>query len=114
MNFARGELVDEAAMTTHLAADETTGRYICDFALSDPLWRSPKVLSIPHLGASTDEAEENAAAMAADELVAFLETGTVVNSVNFPTTKLPHRSEQVNRLCVVTENRPGMLGELMS
>jgi D-3-phosphoglycerate dehydrogenase len=114
LNFARGELVDEDALAFQFESGASTGRYVCDFAVSDRLWKLPNVISLPHLGASTEEAEENAAAMAADTIKDFLETGAIVNSVNFPTTKLPVRAEQVNRLAVVTENRPGMLGELMT
>ena len=69
---------------------------------------------LPHLGASTDEAEENAAAMAADTTALYLQTGTIRDSVNFPTTTLPARLDTVQRVCVVNENRPGMLGEILS
>ena len=113
LNFARGELVDEAALAARYDAGGG-GRYICDFAVGPELWPRPNVVSIPHLGASTEEAEENAASMAADTIQLFLETGTIRDSVNFPSCALPPRMESVNRVCVVTENKPGMLGELMS
>jgi D-3-phosphoglycerate dehydrogenase len=113
LNFARGELVDEAALNARYEAGGG-GRYVCDFAVGPDLWPRPNVISIPHLGASTEEAEENAAAMAADTVALFLETGTVRDSVNFPACALPLRGPDVNRVCVVTENRPGMLGDLMS
>jgi len=113
LNFARGELVDEAALNARYEAG-ATGRYVCDFAVGPDLWPRPNVISIPHLGASTAEAEENAAAMAADTISLFLETGTIRDSVNFPSTSLPLRGSDVNRVCVVTENKPGMLGDLMS
>ena len=113
LNFARGELVDEAALAARYDAGGG-GRYICDFAVGPELWPRPNVVSIPHLGASTEEAEENAASMAADTIQLFLETGTIRDSVNFPACALPPRMESVNRVCVVTENKPGMLGELMS
>lgn len=113
LNFARGELVDNEALEARYKAG-ATGRYVCDFALPPDLAARDNVISIPHLGASTEEAEENAAGMAADTIVHFLETGAVVNSVNFPTCNLPTRPDSINRICIVNENRPGMLGEIMS
>lgn len=113
LNFARGELVDDDALEQWFAAG-ATGRYVCDFALPADLAKRPNVISIPHLGASTEEAEENAAGMAADTVRDFLETGSVVNSVNFPTTSLSPRDDTIARICIVNQNRPGMLGEIMS
>mmetsp|Transcript_34015 Transcript_34015/g.102483 ORF Transcript_34015/g.102483 Transcript_34015/m.102483 type:complete len:450 (+) Transcript_34015:158-1507(+) len=114
LNFARGELVDEDALNARYEAGGG-GRYITDFAVGPDLWPRTNVITIPHLGASTEEAEENAAAMAADTIQLFLETGTIRDSVNFPACALPARDEEmIHRVCVVTENRPGMLGELMS
>uniref|UniRef100_A0A7S3JZP7 phosphoglycerate dehydrogenase n=1 Tax=Aureoumbra lagunensis TaxID=44058 RepID=A0A7S3JZP7_9STRA len=128
LNFAREELVDTKAladrydyfMSTNTLAKQNgeketkIGKYICDFALPDTLWKRPNVISIPHLGASTAEAEENAASMAADTIKNFLETGTIVNSVNFPTAQLPNRDDASTRVCIVNENNPGMLGKIMS
>lgn len=113
LNFARGELVDNDALEARYQTG-ATGRYVCDFALPPELAARGNVISIPHLGASTAEAEENAAGMAADTVKRFLETGVVVNSVNFPACDLPSRHDSINRICVVNENRPGMLGEIMS
>ena len=113
LNFARGELVDEEALA-HFFDERGTGRYVCDFALGPSLAKRPNVVSIPHLGASTEEAEENAAAMAADTTSLFLQTGAIRDSVNFPTTALPARPDTVMRVCLVNENRPGMLGEILS
>mmetsp|Transcript_34360 Transcript_34360/g.105583 ORF Transcript_34360/g.105583 Transcript_34360/m.105583 type:complete len:450 (+) Transcript_34360:154-1503(+) len=114
LNFARGELVDEAALSSFYDSG-ATGSYVCDFAVGPSLSARPNVVVLPHLGASTEEAEENAAAMAADTIQLFLETGTIRDSVNFPACALPARDEEmIHRVCVVTENRPGMLGELMS
>src|SRR5690606_22309871 len=70
------------------------------------------VILMPHIGASTDEAEDNCAIMAADQLRDFLENGNIRNSVNFPTISL-ERSESV-RLAVVNENKPGMLNQILS
>merc|ERR1711865_972410 len=70
-----------------------------------------RCLFMPHLGASTEEAEENSASMAADEVRDFLEHGIIRNSVNFPETVLDRRGNSA-RLVVVNENQPGVLGEL--
>ena len=113
LNFARGELVDEAALAHHFD-NGGSGRYVCDFAVGPELSPRSNVIVLPHLGASTDEAEENAAAMAADTTALYLQTGTIRDSVNFPTTTLPARLDTVQRVCVVNENRPGMLGEILS
>jgi len=86
LNFARGELVDTAALRKHLDGSGT-GNYISDFPV-DELWDHPNCVVIPHLGASTAEAEENAAAMAAETLRLFLEHGIIRNSVNFPAVKV--------------------------
>jgi len=110
LNFARGELVDAQALKARFDAG-STGRYVCDFPV-DELWEHDNVVIIPHLGASTEEAESNAAAMAADTIRNFLETGTIVNSVNFPTTVLPSRPDSVCRICIVNENKPGMLSAI--
>jgi D-3-phosphoglycerate dehydrogenase len=73
----------------------------------------PRHIVLPHLGASTEEAEENSAAMAADTMMDFLETGTIRNSVNFPTTILPpHKNSSGARLCIVNKNESGALGEI--
>merc|ERR1712113_587576 len=66
----------------------------------------------PHLGASTAEAEDQAAAMAADTIRDFIETGTIKNSVNFPATALPDRPDGTIRITVVNENKPGMLAHI--
>ena len=114
LNFARGELVDEAALNKRYE-EGGGGRYITDFAVSEDLYPRSNVISIPHLGASTEEAEANAAAMAADTVQLYLETGTIKDSVNFPACQMPARDEEhVHRCTVITENRPGMLGDLMS
>lgn len=110
LNFARGELVDSKALKAMYEKGHK-GRYIADFA-DEYMKDEPHFMCIPHLGASTEEAEENSAWMAADQVVKFLETGTIRNSVNFPTTHLDRQSSEDTRLCVITENKPGMLGEI--
>jgi len=109
LNFARGELVDSEAMKTHL--DNNDGKYISDFP-DDLLWNNANSVILPHLGASTAEAEDAAASMAADTIREFLESGTIRNSVNFPATSLPNRPENSIRLAVVTQNKPGMLAHI--
>lgn len=112
LNFARGELVDTAALRKIYDAG-AKGRYICDFPCDD-LWDHDQCIVIPHLGASTEEAEERSAAMAADTLRSFLETGAIRHSVNFPTTELSPRPEAHVRLVVVNKNEAGVLASIMN
>ena len=90
---------------------KTHDRYISDFP-DDLLWDHNNSVILPHLGASTYEAEDAAASMAADTIREFLESGTIRNSVNFPATSLPNRPEDSIRLAVVTQNKPGMLAHI--
>lgn len=109
LNFARGGIVDEQAVVA--ALDE--GRlhaYVCDFP-SAALARHPKVVALPHLGASTAEAEENCAVMAAEQLRDYLVDGTIRNSVNFPEAQLP-RTAGATRLSIVNRNVPNMVGQV--
>jgi D-3-phosphoglycerate dehydrogenase len=108
LNFARGELVDSEAMKEFL--DNGDGRYVTDFP-DDLLWDHKNALIFPHLGASTEEAEDAAAAMAADTIKSYLENGTIKNSVNFPATALP-RLEGSIRMTVINKNQPGMLASI--
>jgi D-3-phosphoglycerate dehydrogenase len=82
LNFARQPIVDSTALASALENGQVA-RYVADFPVPG-LLDHDKVMLTPHLGASTDEAEENCAIMAADQLKRFLETGSIVNSVNFP------------------------------
>ena len=109
LNFARGELVDSDALKAHL--DDNDGRYVSDFP-DDVLWDHKNAVILPHLGASTAEAEDAAASMAADTIRDFLETGTIRNSVNFPTTSLPDPAENTVRFTVVNRNVPGCLARI--
>jgi len=109
LNFARGELVDSEALKVHL--ENNDGKYVSDFP-DDLLWNHPSTILLPHLGASTEEAEDAAASMAADTIRDFLETGTIRNSVNFPSASLPNRPENSIRFTVVTQNVPGMLAHI--
>lgn len=111
LNFARGGIVDDEAMVKALD-DGKAYAYVCDFP-TNLLKNHPKVITLPHLGASTREAEENCAIMVADQVKDYLENGNVVNSVNFPEVIMP-RSEGAFRLAVVNSNVPNMLGQISS
>jgi D-3-phosphoglycerate dehydrogenase len=110
LNFARGELVDSSAMKEFLD-HSGEGRYISDFP-DDILWDHPNTILLPHLGASTGEAEDSAAAMAAETIRLYLEDGQVRHSVNFPDAALPKRNPNHIRLSVVNQNKPGMLSAI--
>ncbi|RRQ22947.1 phosphoglycerate dehydrogenase [Thiohalobacter thiocyanaticus] len=108
LNFARNGIVDDEAVVR--AIDEgKVGGYVCDFP-SNLLKDHPKVITLPHLGASTLEAEENCAVMVAEQVREFLENGNVRNSVNFPEVFMPRSEGQ--RLAVVNANVPKMLGQI--
>jgi D-3-phosphoglycerate dehydrogenase / 2-oxoglutarate reductase len=112
INFARGELVDSAALKASLDAGIFQGNYVSDFP-DKHLLGHQNVISMPHLGASTEEAEENSSSMAADTIMSFLETGSIVNSVNFPNVKAEPKSEAIAlRACIVNENKSGMLAAI--
>jgi D-3-phosphoglycerate dehydrogenase len=108
LNFAREGVVDAAALRKGL--DEgRIGRYVCDFPDAD-LLGDARVIALPHLGASTGEAEENCAAMVVDQLRDFLEHGNTRNSVNFPETRMARAGRA--RICIANSNRPNMIGQL--
>jgi D-3-phosphoglycerate dehydrogenase len=109
LNFARGELIDSEAMLSFL--DSGTGRYITDFP-DDLLWNHKNSIVLPHLGASTVEAEDQAASMAVDTIKDYLETGAIRNSVNFPTTSLPKPEDNSVRVTIVNKNLPGRLAQI--
>lgn len=109
INFARGQIVDEGAVVAALESGQLRG-YVCDFP-TPALNKRDKVVTLPHLGASTAEAEENCARMAADELRDFLVDGTIVNSVNFPNAQLA-RAEDTRRLAIANSNVPNMVGQI--
>ncbi|MDR2071314.1 MAG: phosphoglycerate dehydrogenase [Treponema sp.] len=108
INLARGGLVNEADIIAALQS-EKLGGYVTDFPTAE-LLACPKAVCIPHLGASTPEAEDNCAIMAVRQLMDFLETGTIRNSVNFPRCKLDQRA--VYRLLVINRNIPNMVGQI--
>ena len=108
LNFARAQIVDEQAVLAEL----DTGRlaaYVCDFP-TKAIKNHPKVVALPHLGASTGEAEENCAVMVAETLRDFLENGNVRHSVNFPEAVLPRAGR--SRLVIANANVPNMVGQI--
>ena len=106
LNFSRGGVVDEAAILEALEAGRLS-KYVCDFP--DPqLSQQPGVILLPHLGASTREAEENCAVMVADQVRDYLLDGTIQNSVNFPDVILPRESRF--RVAIANANVPNMVG----
>ena len=109
LNFARGGIVDEPSVIEALDSGKLSA-YICDFPTAR-LKDHPRVVALPHLGASTGEAEENCAVIAADTLRDFLETGNIRNSVNFPEAMLP-RTPGATRLSIANENVPNMVGQI--
>ena len=105
LNFARGELVDNDAIKAALESGKVSS-YVVDFPNGEVL-NTKGIIAIPHLGASTAESEDNCAMMAAQELSTYLETGDIVNSVNFPNCSL-HMGGQ-GRICILHKNIPTML-----
>lgn len=109
LNFSRAAIVDEEAVVEALDRHKLRG-YICDFP-SPLLNGHPAVVATPHLGASTGEAEDNCAVMAAAQLHAYLANGDITNSVNFPDAVLA-RSESTSRLAIANANVPNMVGRI--
>jgi len=109
LNFARNGIIDDEAVVQALD-DGDLYAYVCDFP-SNLLKDHPRCITLPHLGASTREAEENCAIMVADQVRDWLENGNVLNAVNFPEINLP-RAEDAYRIAVVNSNVPNMLGQV--
>lgn len=110
LNFARDAIVDETAILAGLTSERLRA-YICDFP-TPRLKAHPKVVALPHLGASTIEAENNCAVMAVEQLTDFLENGNITNSVNFPSVQMSRESPF--RLGIANANVPNMLGQISS
>lgn len=111
LNFSRAGIVDEEAVLGALEARKLH-RYVCDFP-NRRLLNHPHVIALPHLGASTGEAEENCAVAAVDQLRDFLENGNIRNSVNLPEAILP-RGPGTTRLAIANRNVPNMVGQISS
>jgi D-3-phosphoglycerate dehydrogenase / 2-oxoglutarate reductase len=115
LNFARETIVDSAAIKRSLDGNQGAGKlgkYVCDFPEPD-LLNHPQVIAMPHIGASTEESEENCAVMAANQLMDYLENGNIVNSVNFPAVAMG-RVAGTTRITFSNDNVSGVLGHVLS
>lgn len=110
LNFARNGIIDDEAVVAALDEGHLYA-YVCDFP-SNLLKDHARVITLPHLGASTSEAEENCAIMVADQVKDWLENGNVTNSVNFPEISLPRPDGDSFRIAIVNSNVPNMLGQV--
>lgn len=108
MNFARNGIVDDNAVIDGLKSGKIYS-YVCDFP-SNVLKTAPRVIALPHLGASTREAEENCAIMVANQVKDYLENGNILNSVNMVNVRLERKG--VSRIAMLSHNAPDMLGQL--
>ena len=108
LNFSRADLAVAADIKEALASGKVA-RYVTDFPTEETV-NVPGLIALPHLGASTEESEDNCAVMAAKELIDFLECGNIRNSVNYPNAELPHTGDA--RICVFHKNVPGMLNQI--
>ncbi len=109
LNFARDGIVDDAAVCDAIEAGKLYA-YVCDYA-SNTLKRHERVITLPHIGASTGEAEDNCAVMVADQIRDYLENGNIANSVNFPEAVMP-RTNGGARIAIVNSNVPNMVGQI--
>ena len=108
LNFARHGIVNDDAVLAALESGKLNA-YVCDFP-AEKLKRNERVITLPHLGASTAEAEENCAMMVADQLKDFLENGNIKNSVNYPVVKLPRGGK--SRVALTHKNMPDMIAKI--
>jgi D-3-phosphoglycerate dehydrogenase len=108
LNFSRDAVVDEEAVLAALAQKHLRA-YLCDFP-SARLQGHPNVVTLPHLGASTEEAEENCAVMVVEQVREFLEEGAIRNAVNFPTVEMARESP--HRIAIANSNVPNMVGQI--
>jgi D-3-phosphoglycerate dehydrogenase len=108
LNFSRDAIVNEDAVIAGLASKHLRG-YVCDFPSNKSL-SNDKIIALPHLGASTEEAEENCAVMVVEQLREYLEHGNIANTVNFPNVSMPR--ESAFRVAIANSNVPNMLGQI--
>ena len=108
INLARGGIINDAAVCDAIDAGKL-GCYVTDFP-NNRTKKTPQVIGLPHLGASTVEAEDNCAVMVADQVREYLESGNIVNSVNFPNVSMPRSTDY--RLVVCNANVPNMVGQI--
>ena len=111
LNFARETIVDSNAVLRSLDKGKL-GKYVCDFP-EPALLNHPKVIAMPHIGASTEESEENCAVMAANQIMDYLENGNITNSVNFPAVSMA-RTAGLTRITFSNNNVSGVLGQVLS
>ena len=111
LNFARETIVDSAAVLRSLNQGKL-GKYVCDFP-EPALLNHAKVIAMPHIGASTEESEENCAVMAANQIMDYLENGNICNSVNFPAVSMG-RTAGLTRITFSNHNVSGVLGHVLS
>ena len=111
LNFARETIVDSAAILKSLGAGRL-GKYVCDFP-EPAMLGNANVIAMPHIGASTEESEENCAVMAANQLMDYLENGNIQNSVNFPAISMG-RTAGTTRITFSNDNVSGVLGHVLS
>jgi D-3-phosphoglycerate dehydrogenase len=109
LNFSRAAIVDDAAVIGALDAGRLHA-YVCDFP-TNALKDHPKVVTLPHLGASTGEAEENCAVMVVEQIRDFLENGNIRNSVNYPESVMS-RAPSTTRIVIANSNVPNMVGQI--
>ncbi len=107
LNLARGELVDNAAIIAALESGKAAA-YVTDFP-NDEVLGVKGVIAMPHLGASTPEAEDNCAIMAAQELIDYVENGNIKNSVNFPNAEMAATG---TKICIMHKNVPALISQL--
>lgn len=110
LNFARDKLVNDKAMLKALETGKIK-RYVTDFP-NDTVIGHEGVIAIPHLGASTSEAEDNCAVMASSQMMSYIEKGNIVNSVNYPTCSLGPIPAGTTRVCILNKNIPAVLGKI--
>jgi D-3-phosphoglycerate dehydrogenase len=108
LNFARSGIIDDEAVSAAIKDGKVYG-YVCDFP-SNLLKNHDRVIALPHLGASTVEAEDNCAIMVADQVKSYLEEGNIINSVNFPEVVMPYT--EGCRIGIVNSNVPNMVGQI--
>ncbi len=108
INCARGEIVNNADIIKAVESGKV-GRYVCDFP-ADEIIGVDNIVCIPHLGASTPEAEDNCAVMAAKQLIDYIENGNIVNSVNYPACSMPRTTDV--RLVVLHKNVANLLAQV--
>jgi len=108
LNFARNGIIDDEAVSAAIKSGKVYS-YVCDFP-SNLLKNHERVITLPHLGASTVEAEDNCAIMVAQQVKDYLENGNIKNSVNFPAVKLPRTNG--HRVTIVNSNVPDMIGQI--